>query len=102
MATKTKPKPEVKVERVLARGSIEGRIFFMRSEDKRAHGCICCDGAHVFCRAVDWKPWETFRPEHLGNDAGVLVDVVATDHDEYEGKRVRVTVEVLDDEPEEG
>ena len=87
--------PPIKTERVLARASIEGRIRFMRSEP-RDPTCGCCDGPHIFCRTVDFDPWETNHPEHFGNDANILVYAVATDHNAYEGKRVRVTVEVLD------
>lgn len=80
--------------------AIEGRVFFRRSRDLPSHGdrkCKCCpNGDHVFTRGVAWEPWDTGFPEHFGKGEDVLVSKVIRAA-ETEGKRIRVTVEVLED-----
>ncbi|WP_098020856.1 hypothetical protein [Orrella dioscoreae] len=77
--------------------SIEGVVHFKRS-DPAEQVCVCCPqgGGHIFSRGVHWDAWETGYPEHFGNGANVLVMRHATDLNANEGKRVRLTVEVLD------
>jgi len=65
----------------------EGTTVWLRSTHKRAEGCICCEGAHVFgCDVRD--------------DAGQNVDLMMTVwravRDAPEGARIRCTVTVLD------
>ena len=80
--------------------SIEGVVKFMRSSDlpnSSKNKCICCpDGDHIFARGVEWDKYETNRPEHFGNGPNVFVSGV-TDNNKNEGRRVRLTVEVLPD-----
>lgn len=79
------------------RHSIEGVAYFLRSEAEK-QVCVCCPpgGGHIFSRGVNWHEWETNRAGHFGNGADVLVHKVL-DANESEGKRIRVTVDVLDD-----
>lgn len=79
------------------RYSIEGIVHFSRS-DPETQQCICCPkgGGHIFGRGVKWDAWQTNYPEHFGNGPDVLMYKV-TDQNRHEGKRVRVTVEVLPD-----
>lgn len=83
---------------------IEGTVYFLRSK-RDAEGetkCACCpDGHHIFGRAVKWDVWATNRPEHFGNGPDVLVGSAVTDKNKNEGKRVRVTVEVLQSQPQQ-
>lgn len=78
--------------------SIEGIVRFMRS-DAEKQVCVCCPpgGGHIFSRRVEWDNWETNRASHFGNCPDVLVSSKVTDRNSNEGKRVRLTVEVLDD-----
>lgn len=81
------------------RHTIEGTISFMRS-DAESQVCVCCPPktGHIFSRGVDWDAWETGAPEHFGRGPDVLVRRYATGINANEGKRVRVTVEVLPDD----
>lgn len=76
--------------------SIEGTVRFKRSEaDKQV--CVCCPpgGGHVFSRRIEWDEWETGQPSHFGNGPDVLIGSKVTYRNRNEGRRVRVTVEVL-------
>jgi hypothetical protein len=70
----------------------------MRSsaDDQR---CVCCppNTGHIFGRLIDWDKYDTRRTEHFGSDARVFVDSKVTDYNRNEGKRVRLTVDVLPD-----
>ncbi|WP_258570033.1 DUF551 domain-containing protein [Burkholderia sp. MBR-1] len=78
--------------------SIEGTVRFMRSEEEK-QVCVCCPpgGGHIFSRRVEWDDWETRHPAHFGNGPDVLINSKVTDGNRNEGKRVRLTVEVLDE-----
>ncbi|HEY3599722.1 MAG TPA: hypothetical protein VGL08_19675 [Paraburkholderia sp.] len=75
---------------------IEGTVRFMRRFD--GNQCACCPpgAGHIFGRRVEWDKYDTRRPEHFGSDARVFVNSRTTDLNENEGKRVRLTVEVID------
>ncbi|KVC71410.1 hypothetical protein WI73_11330 [Burkholderia ubonensis] len=78
--------------------SIEGIVRFMRSEAEK-QVCVCCPpgGGHIFSRRVEWDEWKTNRAAHFGNGPDVLIGSKVLDLNQNEGKRVRVTVEVLDE-----
>lgn len=78
--------------------SIEGTIRFMRS-DSAEQVCVCCPpgGGHIYRRYVEWDAWQTNRAEHFGLGPDVLLSTQATDITDNEGKRVRMTLEVLGD-----
>jgi hypothetical protein len=82
-----------------SRHSIEGVVKFKRHSDHKNNNnsdCICCpDGDHIFSRSVQWDAYQTNRPEHFGNGPEVFVSSCVTDHNLNEGRRVRLTVEVL-------
>ena len=83
--------------KVIQSRSVEGRVRYMRSSsDDRA--CACCpDGkGHVFSRSVDFDQFATGLPEHFGRGAEEFLYSVAL-RGGYEGKRVRLTVEILED-----
>ena len=82
--------------------SIEGVIRFLRS-DPAEQACVCCPpgGGHIFRRYIEWNEWETGYAEHFGRGPDVLVMHHATGLNENEGKRVRVTVEVLETDQDE-
>lgn len=83
-------------EDVSLRRTIEGTAIFMRDATSRSP-CVCCPPGegHIFARHVKWDEWETNRPAHFSNSADVLISKML-DANETEGKRIRVTVEVLD------
>jgi hypothetical protein len=77
-----------------------GVIRFLRSE--RRHGetpCICCPGepGHIHGRGVEFGPFKDLYPEHFGHGVKEFLGSVALYENSFEDKRVRVTVEVLDD-----
>jgi len=76
--------------------AIEGTVTFMRS-DPEGQVCVCCPkgGGHIFSRGIKWDAYETRRPEHFGSSANVFVDSRITDYNANEGRRVRLTVELL-------
>lgn len=82
------------------RHTIEGVVTLQRSSSLRpvpaSQRCRCCPGGdHIFSRHVKWDAYDTERPAHFGNSANVFVDSKVTDYNANEGKRVRLTVEVL-------
>ncbi len=85
------------VSALAERHSIEGVIRFMRS-DPAEQVCVCCPpgGGHIFNRRVEWDAWDTGHPEHFGLGPDVLLMRRATGLNANEGKRVRVTIEVLE------
>ena len=78
---------------------IEGVVHFNREADPSKQVCICCPagGGHIFGRGVNWDQWETGLPLHFGNGPNELVHSKICGKNANEGRRVRVTVEVLDD-----
>lgn len=77
----------------------EGSILFMRSEGADADRCVCCDGPHIFGSTVVLQGlvdgWG-----HAVKDPRAFVKNFATKKGPdkkplYEGRRVRVTVEIL-------
>lgn len=85
-----------------SRHSVEGVVKFKRHGDYEkpsgsSSNCICCPGGdHIFTRSVQWDAYPTNRPEHFGNGPEVFVSSHVTDFNVNEGRRVRLTVEVLD------
>lgn len=75
--------------------SIEGTIVFMRG-DPETQACICCPPkeGHIFSRRVEWDKWQTRRSENSGYGPDALLAEVL-DFNQNEGKRVRVTIELL-------
>lgn len=60
-----------------------GVLTFMRSEGRNAESCVCCPGAHVFCRHFKGLPSFNDMTEK------------ARHRNDLEGRTFRVTVEVL-------
>lgn len=87
-------------ESVLKTGSATGVIRFSRSERRDGEQpCQCCPGepGHIFNRRVEFGQFEDVYPEHFGHGVTELLGSVALNDKTFEGKRVRVTVEVLVD-----
>lgn len=87
-------------EKVIRQGSAIGVIEFTRSERKAGEPqCMCCPGetGHVFHRGVKFGPFHDVYPQHFGHGVRELLGSVALENNAFEGKRVRVTVEVLED-----
>lgn len=84
---------------VIRSGSAEGVIRFMRSEPKpNEPHCACCPGqpGHIYSRGVKFGPFDDVYPEHFGHGVRELLGSIALTDNSLEGKRVRVTVEVLE------
>lgn len=81
---------------VLKKASIVGIIYMMRG-DPKDQACVCCKPGtgHIFSRGVKF---EDQRP--YVNRINDLIDSVACRNTEFEGKRIRVTIEVLEDSPQ--
>jgi hypothetical protein len=77
--------------------SVIGRIRFMRSE--RESKCVCCPDSptHIFARTIDFEPYECDLPEHFGRSANEFVYQAVLRDNGNEGKRIRLTVEILED-----
>jgi hypothetical protein len=88
-------------EAVIAKGAAEGVIRFMRSEKKQPGElkCVCCPGepGHIYRRFVEFGPFKDVYPAHFGHGVNELLGTVALNNNRFDGKRVRVTVEVLED-----
>lgn len=87
-------------ETVLKHGSATGVIRFLRSELRDGERpCNCCPGqsGHIFNRSVEFGSFEDIYPKHFGHGVKELLGSVALNDNAFEGKRVRVTVEVLAD-----
>lgn len=87
---------------LLKQAEIGGTVRFLRS-DKEGQVCVCCPTGtgHIFGRHIEWDSFDTCRPAHFGRTANVFVDSVVTDFNQFEGKRVRMTIEVLADAEEQ-
>lgn len=86
---------------VIKKGSAIGIIHFKRSERREGQApCKCCPGepGHIFSRGVEFGPFEDIYPEHFGHGVQELLGSVALNDNRFEGKRVRVTVEVLEND----
>lgn len=82
--------------RVLASSSIIGTVRFLRSEPQE-HVCVCCPkgSGHIFNRRVDFSDYDWPGPHR---DVQEFLYLAALRDASHEGKRVRVTVEVLQEE----
>lgn len=87
--------------KILASTSAEGTMIFMRHDDDKPKECVCCGGQHIFSRSVQLADLVDYwgRPVTRPNE---FVDDFACQKGPdkepiYEGKRVRITVEILDD-----
>lgn len=90
----------MKQEKVIHQGSATGVIEFMRSERQPGEQpCKCCPGepGHIFSRGVKFGEFHDIYPAHFGHGVRELLGSVALNDKTFEGKRVRVTVEVLED-----
>jgi hypothetical protein len=77
-----------------------GVIKFRRSV--RSNGeppCKCCPGepGHIYARGVKFGWFKNLQPKHFGHGVEDFLASVVLHNNSFEGKRVRVTVEVLDD-----
>jgi hypothetical protein len=101
MSKGKKKKAFSKPEPVLKK-TITGRVYLQK---QKPHGykCRCCDckdGSHVFSVGVNWRNhYSMFRGlEDEKEDAEGLVSqlIHQNNYDFIEGKRVRLTIEVID------
>lgn len=78
---------------------VEGVVRFMRSKRDRGGEppCRCCDGGpHIFARGIDCEPEPSiFKPLKKTKPDDWLYEALF--RDDLEGRRVRVTMEVLPD-----
>ncbi|MBP5947967.1 hypothetical protein [Pseudomonas sp. P9(2020)] len=83
--------------------TVEGVVRFSRSDDVASQACSCCPAGtgHVFARGVLWDQYETNHPEHFGNGPEVFIARHITNKNRNEGRRVRLTVEILPDDANE-
>ena len=84
--------------KVLKSASVIGRVRYKRGVPTEPP-CICCPGspAHIFARGVKFPRFESEYPEHFGFGANEFIGTHVL-YGDFEGKRVRLTVEVLEDE----
>jgi hypothetical protein len=84
-------------ERVIKSASVIGVVKYRRSEEPST--CICCPGEthHIFSRYVDFGKFDSVYPEHFGYGPREFIGTQVL-YDGFEGKRVRLTIEVLEDE----
>lgn len=77
--------------------AVEGVVQFSRSDDATSQACSCCPAGtgHVFARGVRWDQYVTNHPEHFGNGPEIFIARHVTNKNRNEGRRVRLTVEVL-------
>jgi len=80
----------------LEKAEIEGFVEFLYSNKYPEHKCKCCpEGRHAHHRYVKFPTIQSDYPKHFARDANMFVHSTACQH-KYVGKRVRVTVEVLE------
>lgn len=73
---------------------ITGTIKCTRSEDGE---CACCKGRpHAYVRWLELEPFETDWPEHFGRDVKVWLKTLF-DFEAMEGQKLKITVEVVDE-----
>jgi hypothetical protein len=77
--------------------SVEGVVTLHRSEREGAEDCICCEGPHVYGSGIDTDPFEypwSAEPKTSVHD---WLNMQVSHHRfDLEGKRVRVTLEVVE------
>lgn len=79
--------------------SIEGVVFFLRSEGEGRANCVCCpEGqAHVFSHQVRWDTRSDGLESHFSKSPDDLVSKM-TRQFANEGRRIRLTVELIDED----
>jgi hypothetical protein len=78
---------------------VEGTVVYMRSEREGREPCICCpDGVHVFSQGIALDEYEDRWPYDRDEPSPHrwINDMIRVGFPEIEGKRVRLTMEVLD------
>lgn len=78
--------------------SIEGVVVLQRSEGPDADACICCEGAHVYSCAIRPEPFDTPWQRGATSVHDWVNWMVSTHSTDWEGKRVRVVLEVIESE----
>jgi hypothetical protein len=83
---------------VLKAAFIVGVVKYKRGEPSDPP-CICCPGSpgHIYCRFVEFPKFDSEYPDHFGFGANEFIGTHVL-YGDFEGKRVRLTVEVLEDE----
>jgi hypothetical protein len=77
--------------------SVEGLVILGRS-DPESEKCLCCSGEpHIYMVLVDISPWQSVYGSHRKQLQDWISDFLSARKLELEGKRVRVTIEVLED-----
>jgi hypothetical protein len=87
--------------KVIASASAEGEIVIHRSDETEPKVCICCKGPHIFGRHVVLEGLVDYWGRPVTDSKWFVDDFACQKGPDkeplYEGKRVRVTVEILDD-----
>jgi hypothetical protein len=71
--------------------SLEGSISFLRSTKPDAERCQCCVGPHIFSSAVELE-----RGVSVAKFVNDFATLKRDGKPVFEGKRVRVTVEIIE------
>lgn len=79
----------------LVKTSVEGTITYARSDPPSR--CICCPDSpsHIFCRYIQFDPFESIYPEHFGQGADEFIGTAVLYNNSLEGRRVRLTIEII-------
>lgn len=87
----------VKFNPATSRKSIEGEVVFMRSKDRPGEKpCMCCGGGpHIFGRYVKIEPQPSIYKGLMMDSVGGFLDEALHTIPGIEGRRVRITIEVL-------
>lgn len=77
---------------------IEGTVVYTRGPIEREKICICCPGqpSHIFNRELVLDKFDSIYPEHFGFSVTEFVGTCVLHDNSLEGRRVRITVELLD------
>lgn len=67
-------------------------------DDEGGTKCLCCpNGKHAHSQTVELDDWGSDAPEHFHRNAQLFLTDFAAKH-EHVGKRVRITVEIIDND----
>lgn len=80
---------------------LEGIVRFHRGSGPNADACHCCDGPHIYGYRVEVEPFPVPATGLEGCHTNQWLDGWLSSHrrDGIEGKRVRLSIEVIEDDP---
>lgn len=86
---------------ILKKSTINGVVEFKRSKaNNEKEICGCCPddgGGHIYSRSLELEAFDSNYPKHFGMNVQSFIGTEVLCKNEFEGKRVRITVEVIDD-----